>query len=88
MKMARRRFTVYTEPHVADPAWIAPVVELIGEEQKYHENADELAKTAWEMQFEIGRRSGMVEENVRVSKYLKTLGWDAAQLKKLHFWRG
>lgn len=46
--MTFRKFSIFTEPHIADPSWIAPVWDITEETPKMYENADELLKIAQE----------------------------------------
>lgn len=67
-----RRFVVFTEPHVADPAWMMPVIEVLpnGEEKRYSD-ASELFTCARKLRDDILRRQ--IEAEVR-DDLLKTLG--------------
>lgn len=85
-----RTFTIYETPHVADPAWVCPVIEHPnggGGEAKQYADASELINTVFNLQFQLGRESGRCEEGTRTRKYLKEIGWSAEQIKAWAFWR-
>jgi|HubBroStandDraft_1064217.scaffolds.fasta_scaffold515971_2 hypothetical protein len=85
-----RRFTIYTEPWFADPAWFAPVTEEIPDHPEggvRYSNAQELFTVAIKLQYDLGVESGRTEEGIRVQKYLQGLGWTSTQIRTLMFWK-
>lgn len=84
----KREFHVFTTPHVGDPAWIIPVVEILGEKKmSATTDATELMKVAWKLQFDLGVQSGRVSEATRVRRYLERINWNEDQIRTLMFWK-
>ena len=82
-----RRFVIYEQPHVADPAWVCPVMELIGENQcKHHADARELQRVVSDLQFELGRRQGLNQESIRAQKYFEHKGWSPEDIRAFLMW--
>ena len=76
-----RRFTIYPEAHVADPAWIVPVIEVVGNtfgngdglKLIEHANAEELLKVALDLHYNVGKESGRCHENIRTHQYIESI---------------
>jgi hypothetical protein len=84
---AMRKFVIHEQPHVADPAWVCPVVELIGENFcKRYSDAGELQRVVSNLQLEIGRQQGYNQESIRAQKYLEHKGWSPEAIKDFLFW--
>lgn len=67
----KKTFHVYTEPHIADPAWVAPVLEINGDgETIHHATAMELAHTAINLQYKIGFEAGRQATELKFIKAL------------------
>jgi hypothetical protein len=67
--MAYRKFSIFTEPHVADPAWIAPVWDITEETPKMFSNADELLKIAQETRDNLMKaqaRQKAIDETLKI----------------------
>jgi hypothetical protein len=87
--MTVRRFFVYDHPHIADPAWISPVMELEDMAPcKPYSDADELARVVWKLQYDLGFNSGRNTENVRAYKFLEHIGCSPEQIKEYMTFRG
>jgi hypothetical protein len=80
-----KSFGVYTTPHVADPAWIAPVFIYDAAGNREQTDAKELLQTAIDLHYALGVQQGKSEESRRAAKYLVTLGWSEEQMREFFF---
>lgn len=80
-----KRFGVYTTPHAADPAWIAPVFVYDETGRREQTDAKELLQTAIDLHYALGVQQGKSEESRRAAKYLATLGWSEEQMRAFFF---
>lgn len=69
--MTFRKFSIFTEPHIADPAWIAPVWDITEEAPKMFSNADELLKIGQEVRDNLMKAEARQEA---IDETLKVLG--------------
>lgn len=70
---AIRRFLVFGEPHVADPAWLVPVVEVGNDSEvlRQYNDAKELLRVATKLNDDLNEQAIRRSEAAAV---LKTLG--------------
>jgi hypothetical protein len=83
-----RKFAIYPEPHVADPAWVSPVAEMFDDGSVVgYSDSSELLETVLDLHWQLGRNSGKSEEYVRTMQFFENKGWTREQIKEWQFYR-
>lgn len=81
-----KRYALFPEPHVADPAWINQCVD-ISEKQAVGVPLKTVLDLVWDMQYGMGLEAGRNSESIRAQKYLtQELGWTDKQVRDFLFW--
>ena len=84
----KREFAIFSEPNIADPAWLVPLAELKDGNWVRYSTADELAQAAWKLQYDLGYNSGRNSENVRAHKFLEHIKCSPEQIREFMSFRG